>query len=443
MISSLVDAGLTELCGRFIPEIASAGDSTEIQRFSSKILAFRMAAAAVFSAFLFPIFHFLYGDRFPVTYFAMIVVILLITNLSSVSSSILFGLNKMGKYSLRDPLRRFLSLVFILILFHYYGVFGALLSFFLVEALLAAINLCWTRKYFRLESFNIDLPYLSPYLKISFIFYIATSVFTIWLRLGNPLIEYLSHDLRQVAIFDISNQIFLITLSFVSFFINSLIPIFTELYLNNKHDKLSKWSILLVKYISMPLVIVIGVLSLVGQEVMVKVIGSEYGSISYNSVMLLLGLFPMIIAQVGYVYAMIYKKPKPYLKSLIYALFSFGLLSILLIPKLASFGCSISIVVSCFVFALSLSLYFKNEIAPCVFELCKTVIWSIVLVPFHFLHSGTPMALFWSICFILSYTTLLFISRTLKPYEIEEIFLALGWHRNSKIVPSTAMPARE
>ncbi len=80
-------------------------------------------------------------------------------------------------------------------------------------------------------------------------FYISWGLLNIWQSLGNPLIGYITHDLREVALFDIPNQIFLVTVSFTLFIIISLVPIFTRLLLTSKEETLVKWSRLIIKYI--------------------------------------------------------------------------------------------------------------------------------------------------------------------------------------------------
>jgi O-antigen/teichoic acid export membrane protein len=431
MIATLTDPALTELFGRFIPEISSTGELQHIQRFSSRLLALKIAAVVITSLVLIPTLYFVYRHRFPISYFVLIIAILFITSVGNVCYALLFGLNKMGKYSFRDPLRRVLSLSFILPLFYYYGIFGALLSFFLVETFLTILNFHWTKQYFRLRYFDINLPYLIPYLKFGLIFYVSTGLCIIWMRLGNILVEYITHSLKEVTLFDMPNQIFLIVFVFSYSIVTSITPIFIEFHLNGRHDKLTNWSILLTKYNGILCIVGVGIFYLLGRDITTVVIGSKYKDIFTNSIIQLLGVFPMIIVQLGYVFSIVHKTPYKYLKSMICALVSFIFFSILLIPKYASLGCSVSMFISCIVMAAFLCLYFKNEMNPCLVALFKIAIPSFVLIPFVVIYSSSSMNIFLAVCFVAVYCLLLLATGTVKVREINELIYAVVAPRKS------------
>ncbi len=167
IMTSLTNLGVTEICGRFVREFEVRGESANIKRFSSNLLTLKIAIDLITSVVLLSVLHFAYCDRFPFTYFILVVAIPLVSDLGTVPYALFFGLNKLGKFSLRDPVNRALILILLFILFHYYGLFGAILSTLLVEGSMAILYFFWTRNYFRIEDFRVVLPFLRPYLRFS------------------------------------------------------------------------------------------------------------------------------------------------------------------------------------------------------------------------------------------------------------------------------------
>jgi O-antigen/teichoic acid export membrane protein len=433
--AAIVSFGFTgEIFGRFVPEFETNGEPGNIRRLSSNILAFKCAIGLVASVVLLAILYFAYGDRFPITYFLLIVAIVLVVDWGSVPYFLLYGLNQLGKFASRDLIRRALSLTFILILFHYYGLLGAITSNLLVEASFTMLTLFWTREYFRIENFEIDLSFLKPYLNFGFVFYLSCGLLIIWQRLGNALIDYMTHDSREVALFDIPNQIFLITTSAFYFITACFVPIFTKLLLTGKEEKLINWSMISMKYTGIICVIIIGAFMLVGPDLIPIIIGPEYTNMFPNGVVLLLSVVPMCLAQVGIVLATVYKRPQKYLQALCFALFTFLVAAILLIPKYASMGCSIATLMSCMVLAAMMCFHFRDKILPYLADGLKTIALGFVFIPFLFFREGLITNLFLVVCSVATYTLLLFGGRILNIGDIREIIQAIK-HQPDELSP--------
>jgi len=423
--ASLVSLGLTEIFGRFIPEFENRGESANIKRLSSNFLTLKGAIDIISCIILFLVLHFVFGDRFSDTYFLLIIAILLANDWGYVPYSLLFGLNKLGKFASRDLIRRAMSLILILILFHYYGLLGAIMSTLLVEVFFTALTFFWTREYFRIEDFRVDWSFLKPYLSFGFIFYISWALLNLWQRLGNPMIEYMTNDATEVALFDIPNQIFLLTATFTLVVICSFVPIFTKLLLAQKEAKLINWSSLIMKYTGILCTMIFWAYVLAGADLIPIIIGSEYKDIFPNGIVLLLGIFPMIFAQLGILFSIVYKEPRRYFLALCFAFSAFLLGSILLIPRYASMGCSIATFISCVVLALVIYIYFRDKFHLCLMDGLKTIALGLIFVPFLFIRGNLFTNLLLVVCSVLGYIVLLFVSRVLNLIEVREIFQAI------------------
>lgn len=425
IMTSLTNLGVMEICGRFVPEFEVRGESADIKRFSSNLLTLKIVIDLITSIILLSVLHLAYDDQFPFTYFIIVVAIPLVSDLGTVPYALLFGLNKLGKFSLRDPVNSALILISIFILFHYYGLFGAILSTLLVEGFVAMLYFFWTRKYFRTEDFRVDLSFLKPYLRFGFMFYMSWGLLNICQSLGNPLIGYITKDLQEVALFDIPNQIFLVMANFTLFIMISLVPIFTRLLLTGKEETLINWSRLIIKYIGIRCTIIFWAFILAGRDLIPIVIGSNYRGIFPNGVVLLSGMFPIIFAQLGFVFSVVYKEPEKYFQALCFAFVAFLVGSILFIPRYASMGCAIATLISCIVLAVVICVYFREKLFPCLAYGFKVIALGVIFVPFLFVRGNLITNLLLTVCSVLTYILLLFVSRVLSLREIKGIFQAI------------------
>jgi O-antigen/teichoic acid export membrane protein len=424
MTASATELGLGEICGRFVPNLELQGDPRPLERFATGLLAAKLALDVLLVGPLFLILWAAYGNRFPPIYYVLTILILVVLDLGAVPYGLMFGLNRLNLYALRFPLRRALTLILVLVLYHYFGLYGALASTLLVEAILTALYLCWARHFFRLQDFRVDLAFLKPYLQFGFVFYLSSGVTVVWQRIGNSLVAYLTTDSREVALFDIPNQIFLITTAFFLVTIGYLVPIFMRLLATGKEEKLVVWSNLLLKYVFALSTLMVGGFVIAGQELIPVVIGREYSAIYPNAAVLLLGIFPMIVVQLGYVFCVVYKEARMNLYALLGALIAFVPAAIVLVPPLASMGASLAMFLSTVVAAVVLSATFWPRMAPCLREGAQVVSLGVVFVPFWFLRRDLMIDLLLAAVAGGLYLVALLVTRKLRVEEILEVLRA-------------------
>jgi len=426
MTASMIDfGGGTDIFGRFVPEFQVQSKADQISRLSSGILALKSIIDLFTVLVLFPILYLFYGTRFPGSYFLLVVAIVLVRDWQTVPYALLFGLNKLVWFASQDPMRRALSLVFILLLFHYFNLFGAVLSTLVVECCLGVFAFYWTSSYFCWQHFRVDLNFLKPYVSFHAFFYVSAFLLNAWQRLGNPLIVSMAKDSRQVALFDIPNQIFLITATFTLVVIASLTPIFTKLLLVGKEGKITSWSRLILKYTAVFCVMTLSGFLLAGQDLIPLIIGPAYRDIFPNGVVLLSAMFPMSIVQLGQVFSVVYKRPGLYLKALCGAIVTFLAIAVTLIPSHASMGCSIATLASCIVLAALMCLSFGSKLIACLAESFKVIALGGILAVFLPFRGTLVTNLLLAICMAVTYCLLLFATRVLNLQEIEEVIRAL------------------
>ncbi len=424
MMASATELGLGEICGRFVPNLELRGDPHLLQQFTTGLLAAKVTLDVLVAGPVFLLLWAAYGDRFPVAYFLLAISILIVQDLGSVPYGLMFGLNRLKLYALRLPLRRALTLVLVIVLYHYFGLYGAIVSTLLVEGILTGLNLFWARHFLRLQYFRVDMAYLKPYLMFGFVFFVSSGVTTVWQRAGNPLVAYLTGDSREVALFDIPNQIFLITTAFLLVTIGYLVPIFMHLLAKGKEQKLVTWSNLLLKYVFALSTLMVGGFLISGQELIPVMIGREFSAIYPNAVILMMGIFPMIVVQLGYVFCVVYNEAWKYLCALVCALITFVPATLVLVPHLASMGASLAMLMSTVVAAFVLGVAYWPRMAPSLRDGAQVVMFGIVFVPFWFLRQDLTINLLLAALAGSVYLVVLLFTRKLRFEEIFEVIRA-------------------
>jgi O-antigen/teichoic acid export membrane protein len=287
------------------------------------------------------------------------------------------------------------------------------------------LNLAWGWRYLSFKDLRLDLKFLKPYLQFGFMFYISNGVMIIWQKVGNPIVAYLTTDSSEVALFDIPNQIFLITTSFLLVTIGYLVPIFVHLLATGKEEKLVTWSNLLLKYIFAMSTMMVGGFLIAGHELIPILIGRQYSSIYPNALVLLMGTFPMIVVQLGYVFCIIYKKARQYLFAVACALLAFVASAFVLVPPLASLGASLAMLLSTGVAAFALGVIFWRQVKPCLQEGLQVALLGGVFIPFWFLRHNLIIDLLLAIAAGILYLLILLISRKLRIEEMAQVIQAI------------------
>jgi O-antigen/teichoic acid export membrane protein len=431
MIASFLDLGVTEISARAVPERERHGGHRAIATYFSRMLGFK-AALDLTLAGLFILGAYWISGTVPMQRFLVpLVIAVIICDVGGSGYALLFGLNRLSLCSARDPVRRAISLALVVLLYSQYGLRGAVVSVVVVEAILACLYLGWTANYLSWADLMPDWRFMAPLLSYGAMFYLSWGVSNIWQRLGNTLIVYLHTDFRQIAVFDLSNQIFLTATGFTLFLITSLAPMFTRLRLAGKEPKIADWSRRILTYNQIACALALGCWLLVGPELIPIVFGRQYAALYANVAVLLCGTFLMTVVQLGLTLAMAYAEPMRYLTALLLAVATFVTASLWLVPSHGALGCSLATLLSCAVCALAIGLRYRGILRASLAPSLKPIIVAVVLLLPCWLYRGSPerdVALL--AVFLAAYGGVLFIGRIVGAQEIQQAWVALR-HRES------------
>lgn len=426
VIASSIDFGASaEMFGRFVPEFEVNQQTNVVRRLASNILGLRMLIGLSTTVVLFGVLSVLYGDQFPAMILVVICMIVIVREVQIVPYSLLYGLNKLGLRSTQLVMRRALSLVFLLVLYHFLGLLGAVVSTLLVDLVLAIAAFSWTAGYFRVTELKPDITFLKPFLRFDVAFYLSWVIVNVWQRSGNLLIEQLTGSTIQVAQFDISNQLYLVTTTLIFVAIESLIPIFTNLLLTGREQKLSDWSTTVLKHTAILSTLIFWVFVYIGPYVIPVLIGPDYAPTIPNTMWLLAGLFPMAITQLGSVFSVAYKKPYRYLATLGISYAVFAMVSVLLIPVFQAMGCAIATLASSVTSATILYLSFKPQFRSSLSKSLPPILLWIIFIPFLLLRDGFVSSMILAALATAVYIAILFALKVLRVDELNTMLSAV------------------
>lgn len=424
ILSMFTGLGTVEIFGRFIPEFVSKNKTRKIHKLFFSTLFLKIIVTTIVSTIFFLTFYFFTPEGYDITFFLIIAVALFIYEIDRTLYSFLFGLNEIGKFTSRDLLRRLFSLVFVIFMFKYFGLLGAILAILMNELALLFFAIFWSRKYLHFE--NFDFSFLKPYLKFGLMFFLSSTLLIFLQRSGNTLIQFISQNPKEVAFFDIANQIFLINSMFIFFLFSAFIPVFTTLLIKNREDKINKWSSMILKNAGIICILVLNSILLVGSDLVNLIFGVEYEKVFINLIIIYFGIFPLLLAQIGTVFSIIYKEPRKYIIAISFAVITFLATSFLFIPKYASIGCSIATLCSSIVLGIAMYLQFTKNISSYALKnLLKIFFLGLISVPFIFLKADLITNLLLGILFIIIYSITLFKTKILNIKEIREIIEAI------------------
>ena len=438
IIGSMVNLGVGDTFGRFIPQLQAETEQGLVEKLVSNFLVIKTLVTLTVVAVLTPVLFQLYAGDVTWPLFAILAAIVIVVDWESVVYSLLFGQNRLLAFSVKEPLRRALSLGLIIWLFPQFGLLGALGSTLLVEVAMLVLGCYWTRHTLRRTKPGIDIRFLKPYLKFGFNVYLIWFLLNVWQRLGNIMIERLTGDPSQIAYFDIANQFFLIIISVTVMVINSLIPIFSTFQATGNVDRIQLWSRRIVKYMTIVNVMVVAGVLFLGSDLIPLLIGQDFEAVTPNLLILCIGLFASVLIQFGFVQAIVMSRPQEFLVALFASLVVFIVLSMFLIPRYQSAGCSTATVLSYF-FMATLVLYpIRAQVKPILVDSFRAVAPGLLMLSLLPLKGSLVENVFLATAYLVAYGALLLLFRILSVNEVLEVVRSL--RRGSSTTVREARP---
>jgi hypothetical protein len=136
-------------------------------------------------------------------------------------------------------------------------------------------------------------------------------------------------------------------------------------------------------------------------------------------------MLPMIVAQLGMVFALVHKRPGRYVAGLSAGILSFLAVSLALVPARGAFGASVAMLVSSVVLAVVMTLQERRKLAPGLKAALPAVALGLPFLVLVRLGDAPLTSALATVGFVGAYLGLLFAFRVLEPRELRDLYLAI------------------
>jgi O-antigen/teichoic acid export membrane protein len=408
ILDQITDIGFTQVFGRFLPEIDRRGHR-ETAHFLHQIMAAGMVITAGVILLVGAPLYITGKLNFRPLWWSMLCILLLITKIKGTLFAFLYGKNDIARFSLKEFLRSALTFVLVVILHHFYGLPGALAALALNELIVLAVGAFWTYPYVFTRPQPIRWSKLKPYMRFGVAFYVPMLFFVLLQRSGNVLIELLTGQPEEIAYFDVANQYFLLTGTFLGMIFTTLLPSLTRMYLDEDDEKIDRWQKSVMTYCGLVVLLTAHALLLIGRDVIVLCLGPDYRGVFQNAVILTPAIPSMLITFAGMNYTVLRKEPAVFTKSVLGGLIVMLAAGIALIPVMRSAGAATAGLAGYTTLALLLVFRYRRIFGSLLVDFGKALLLGCILIPFHFIPGALAMK-----TLILVLSSLLFIVAAIK-----------------------------
>lgn len=404
------DLGVHRILGRYVPEMLTQGQSVAVRALFTQLMLVKMGAALLASALFLVVGHVLMPTLKP-WLLVMAALSLLLRSAAETCYHLAFGLNRMGQWIAREALRGALLLVTVVTLFHAWGFEGAVVAILLTDLCLFLLGMFWARRWFIRPT--LDLHWLRPYLNFGCPFFLALLCLTAFQRGGHVLITLLHGDVTQVAYFDLALNVYLMAhMTFVQIAL-SAIPTLTLYHVHGRFADIASWLRFLSKMTGAAGVVVCAVVLALGETLIPLVFGLAYTPTVRPLQVIVLGLLPLAVSQMGAVVATVHKQPRIALLSAVALTTAFVLFSLLLIPLYGALGAAIAVAGAMVIYAVAVAWLCQSYLVLPWRELAGIVLPVLLLLPAYHWPPGPEKGSFLLVGFLTVYTFLILKGRLL------------------------------
>jgi O-antigen/teichoic acid export membrane protein len=420
----LSDLGFPQIMGRYVPLFILQGEKEKLQKFFSNLLTLSLVSGALSGCF-YLLFTSLCLPDLDLFLFLMMAATIFVRAATHPFFTLFLGLNQAALWGMGEIFRHGLTIVTVIIGFYLNGLQGACLGLFLTELVVLSIGIGWGKSYFSWKDLCLDLRYLLPYLRFGLMFFAFNLLTTAFQHSGEILIRFFYPDYAQVAYFGLAYHV----LHTVSLFIPQLTlafaPFMITLLAQGETKILKQWIEQLIKWLTGGGIIVFFSVLLLGNDLVLLVLGAAYQPVAINLLPLSLMLCVQVLSNVGILLTIVYNCPKIAVMAAGVRLVAMLVFGPLLIARWGSWGGCLAILAASLIFAGYLTWRMQGIVT---YSLKKWALAIALGLPFLSLlvwqSSWLVNVVLYGI-FVIGYCTLLILLRFITLSEVVAVWRAL------------------
>jgi len=427
----LSDVGITQIFGRFIPDCEARGETWKTNEIFHTFLIYGVILSSLLFAALLVISRTHTFAGFPAHWFIIMGFQLMLSQTQGILFAFLYGTNQIAHYSAKEVMRSAFTFVLVLGFYLAFGLTGALCGLVANEIILTGIGIYWTRKRLfarwhlpRAENFR-------PYLVFGLQFYIPAFLFGAMLRVGNIYVKWMTASSEQVAYFDIANQFLLLTATFLGLILSTLIPSLSALYSKDQHATIDDYHRMALTYCGVAIFLACNALGWLGRDAVALVLGPSFASVFGNAMIMVLAIFPSLIAYVGVNYTILKKQPKVYALAVVVGFVTLSLACLIFVPRFASSGAAIATIFGYTAMAGVFCVAYRHHMRAIGGPFVKVALLGLLFTPLYRFHLSLPLALLAYVLTSAIYVVMLRMFKLIRGENLRDVVRAFRADKGS------------
>ena len=413
----LTDLGLTQVMGRYIPQFRLQGEKEGLQKFFSNILTVSLVSSAL-CACLYLLFTALWLTDLDLFLLITLAATLFVRSSSHPFFTLFLGLNQAARWGMGETFRHWFLLVSVTSGFYLGGLLGALVGLLITELVVLSIGVGWGKSYCSWAQMRLDIPYLIPYLRFGFIFFISHLLTSVSQYSGTVLIRFFYPDYVQVSYFGLANNIYLGISFVIPQFTLAFAPLMVTLQAQGKTESVRQWIEQLINGLTVGgMFVVFGVL-LLGNNLVPLVLGSAYQPVAANLFPLSLTLWVQVLSSVAILLTLVYNCPKIAVMSAVIRLAALWIFGPFLVAKWGSLGGCFAVLFASAICAGYLTWRMKRVITYSLRKWASIIALGFIFLPLLWLQSSWPINALLYAVFVVGYCVLLLFLRIITFSEV-------------------------
>ena len=420
-----------QMMGRFGPEFAIQESNEHLQKFFGNLLIVRLGTGFAAAA-LYLLITALWFRELDVVTVAIVAGSVFFRTACGLVFALFLGLNKAARWGMGDTLRRWLSLVLIVLGFYLGGLRGACLGLIVTELAVLAVGLRWAAPFLSWSKFRLDASYIAPYLRFSLYFFAANMLMAASQRSGEVLVRVVSGDYVEVGLFGVAFRVYLTISQVIWNFSMAFAPLLSMMLVKGHEEEIKKWIERLLKCTTVGGVFLIFGVMLVGDDLLPLLLGNAYQPVGRILLPLMFSLLSFVLTGVARMLALAYDRPRVAVIGSGVHLVAFWALGWPLVSVNGSWGASLAMLGA----SASCAAFFTWSMRQVLRYPVRNWGWAILLgalfLPLVLIRSSPLVNIGLYVSFVIGYSVLLLWRRVVTAGELASMRRALTEGRNSR-----------
>lgn len=414
-----------QLMGRFGPEFALQQGNENIQKFFGNLLVVRLGTGFSAAALYLLVTAVWFRELDAVTV-AIVAGSVFFRTAAGLVFALFLGLNKAARWGMGDTLRRWLSLVLIVLGFYLGGLRGACLGLVVTELAVLGVGLRWAGPFLSWSKLRLDASYIAPYLRFSLYFFAANLLLAASQRSGELLVRVMSGNYVEVGLFGVAFRIYLTVTQIIWNFSMAFAPLLTMMLVQGKEEEIKKWIERLLKCATVGGVFLIYGVLLIGDNLLPLALGTAYEQVARILLPLTVSVLAFAVTGAARMLALAYDRPRVAVTASAVQLAALWVLGWPLVGWSGSWGASVAMLGASVLCAAFFTWRMRQVLRYPIRNWGLAILIGGLFLPLALMRSSPLVNVALYIAFVIGYSAALLSLRVVTPGELSAMRRAIA-----------------